>query len=107
MAGASCLPGVGSLVVADEATKISPPLRHDATFSSVDRKRLIVTLMGDPQLHMNPDSLQHAKTAMDDLAELPHDFLVVLGDLVQNKPEYFSDYERLILKPSTKTAYSR
>jgi 3',5'-cyclic AMP phosphodiesterase CpdA len=43
---------------------------------------------------------------MDDLAELPHDFLVVLGDLVQNKPEYFADYERLILKPATRPVYS-
>ena len=94
------------LVDAGEPTRIAPPPRHDPTFSSVDRNQLVVALMGDPQLHMNPRSLDHAKTAMDDLAELPHDFLVVLGDLVQNKPEYFADYERLILRPSTRPVYS-
>ena len=94
---------VGLFVGADE---IVPPLRHDPTFSSAARDQLIVALMADPQLHMNPDSLQHAGTAMNDLAELPHDFLVVLGDLVQNKPEYFADYKRLILEPSTKPVYS-
>ncbi len=62
--------------------------------------------MGDPQLHMNPRSLEHAETAMEDLAELPHDFLVVLGDLVQNRAEYFADYDRLILRAATKPVYS-
>ncbi len=103
---ASCLLRIGSPVIADDVTKITPPLRHDSSFSAVDRNHLIVALMGDPQLHMNPDSLRHAKTAMDDLAEVPHDFLVVLGDLVQNKPEYFVDYERLILRSSTRPVYS-
>ena len=96
----------GSLVAADEAAKIAPPARHDPKFSSVDRNQLVVALMADPQLHMNPHSLEHAKTAMDDLAEIPHDFLVVLGDLVQNKPEYFADYQRLVLEPSTRPVYS-
>ena len=98
--------GFHFVVQADETTKIVPPARHDPTFRSVDRNRLVVALMGDPQLHMNPRSLEHAKTAMDDLAELPHDFLAVLGDLVQNKPEYYVDYQRLILKPSTTPVYS-
>lgn len=100
------LHGFSSFAAADEAAKIAPPARHDPTFSSVDRKHLVVALMGDPQLHVNPRSLDHAKTAMDDLAEIPHDFLVVLGDLVQNKPEYFVDYERLSLEPSTSPVYS-
>ena len=105
-AAAAGLRGFNSLVVADETTKIAPPVRHDPAFSSVNRDQLVVALMGDPQLHMNPHSLEHAKTAMDDLAEIPHDFLIVLGDLVQNKPEYFADYERLVLRPSTKPVYS-
>jgi Icc-related predicted phosphoesterase len=100
------LHGFNSFAAADEAAKIASPARHDPTFSSVDRNHLVVALMADPQLHMNPRSLEHAKTAMDDLAEIPHDFLLVLGDLVQNKPEYFADYERIILKPSTKPVYS-
>jgi len=105
-AAAASLGGLRPLVDAEEPAKIAPPPRHDPTFSSVDRGRLVVALMGDPQLHMNPRSLDHAKTAMDDLAEMPHDFLVVLGDLVQNRPEYFADYERLILRPSTRPVYS-
>jgi Icc-related predicted phosphoesterase len=100
------LHGFGTLVAAGEAAKIAPSARHDPTFSSVDRSQLVVALMGDPQLHMNPRSLDHVKTAMNDLAEIPHDFLIVLGDLVQNKPEYFVDYERLILEPSTTPVYS-
>jgi len=105
-AGASCLSGVPLLASAEGPAAIVPPVRHDPTFSSVASECLTVALMGDPQLHMNPDSLNHAKTAMDDLAQVPHDFLAVLGDLVQNKPEYFEDYERLILKPSRKPVYS-
>jgi Icc-related predicted phosphoesterase len=83
-----------------------PRLRHDPAFSSVDQDHIVVAFMGDPQLHMNPKSLDHAKTAMNDLAQLPHDFLVVLGDLVQNKSAYFADYKRLVLEPSTKPVYS-
>ncbi len=82
------------------------PARTDPTFQSVDRTQLIVALMADPQLHMNPRSLDFAQSAMNDWATVPHDFLVVLGDLVQNKPEYFADYTRLILKPSTTPVYS-
>jgi len=100
------LQGFSPFAAAGEAAKIAPPARHDPEFSSVDRNQLVVALMGDPQLHMNPRSLEHAKTAMDDLADVPHDFLAVLGDLVQNKPEYFADYERIILKPSTRPVYS-
>ena len=103
---ASSLFGFRPMVAADETAKIAPPARHDPTFSFVDRNQLVVALMGDPQLHVNPRSLGHAKAAMADLAELPHDFLVVLGDLVQNKPEYFADYKRLILEPSTRPVYS-
>ena len=95
-----------STVAAEVNGKIVQPARHAPAFSSVNRNQLVVALMGDLQLHMNPDSLDHAKAAMADLAELPHDFLVVLGDLVQNKPEYFADYERLILKPSIRPVYS-
>lgn len=98
--------GLGSLVDAEEPAKITPPLRNDPAFSSVDRTHLVVALMADPQLHMNPHTFDHAKTAMDDLAEVPHDLLVVLGDLVQNKPEYYADYERLILRRSTRPVYS-
>ena len=91
---------------ADKAQPMAPPPRRDPKARYVDEDNLVVVLMGDPQLHMNPHSLEHAQTAMKDLAELPHDFLVVLGDLVQNKAEYFEDYDRLILQASTKPVYS-
>ena len=96
----------GRLACADKARPIAPPPRHDPEAPYVDEDNLVVVLMGDPQLHMNPRSLEHAQTAMKDLAELPHDFLAVLGDLVQNKAEYFADYDRLILQAATKPVYS-
>ncbi len=98
--------GAASRATADETTKIVRPALHDPAFASVDQDHLVIALMGDPQLHMTPKSLERAKTAMNDLAGLPHDFLVVLGDLVQNKPEYFADYQRLILQRSTRPVYS-
>jgi Calcineurin-like phosphoesterase len=104
-AGAGSLWASGS-ACGDTAQQIAPPPRHDPKAQYVDEDSLVVVLMGDPQLHMNPRSLEHAETAMKDLAELPHDFLTVLGDLVQNKAEYFEDYDRLILRAATKPVYS-
>ena len=96
----------GRSASADRAQPITPPPRRAPKARYVDEDNLVVVLMGDPQLHMNPRSLEHAETAMKDLAELPHDFLAVLGDLVQNKAEYFEDYDRLILRAATKPVYS-
>ncbi len=98
--------GRAAYVHADEPVEIAAPPRHDTTTEGVDRDRLIVAMMGDPQLHMNPRSLEHAETAMNDLGDTPHDFLAVLGDLVQNRPEYYDDYRRLILNPAKKPVYS-
>lgn len=98
--------GRAAYVRADEPVEIAAPPRDDTTTRGVDPERLIVALMGDPQLHMTPRSLEHAERAMNDLAETPHDFLAVLGDLVQNRPEYYRDYRRLILDPATKPVYS-
>ena len=108
---ATAAAGTGSvwaarLACADEAQPIAPPPRHDPQAGYVDEDNLVVVLMGDPQLHMNPRSLEHAQTAIKDLVEVPHDFLAVLGDLVQNKAEYFEDYDRLILQAATKPVYS-
>jgi 3',5'-cyclic AMP phosphodiesterase CpdA len=105
-AGATGLAWAGRLASAGEAPTIAPPPRHDPDAQYVDQDNLVSVLMGDPQLHMNPRSLEHAETAMTDLARLPHDFLAVLGDLVQNKAEYFEDYDRLILQAATKPVYS-
>ena len=73
----------------------------DATENAV-----VVVLMGDPQLYMNPNSLENTKTAMDDIVDIEHDFLAVLGDLVQNKAEYYTDYDKLILQASLRPHYS-
>ena len=62
--------------------------------------------MGNPQRDRNPNSLRQAETAMADISKLPRDFVGVLGEIVQKKPEYFADYERLMLKPTTKPVYS-
>jgi len=45
--------------------------------------RLVVMLMSDPQLPMNPTSEASVKKAMDDIVNIPHDFMAVLGDLIQ------------------------
>ena len=91
---------------AGQPAEVAPPPRHDPDVRYVDNDNLVVALMGDPQLHMNPNSVGHVETAMKDLAAVPHDFLAVLGDLVQNKPEYYKDYGRLVLQRATKPVYS-
>ena len=50
-----------------------------------DPGELIVCLMGDPQLIMVPETPVNVRMAMDDLAEVNHDFMAVLGDLAQNR----------------------
>jgi Icc-related predicted phosphoesterase len=72
----------------------------------VDPQRLVVALMGDPQIRMNPNSAEFARSAMSDLATLPHDFLVILGDLVQNNPQFYDEYESIILDKSTRPVFS-
>lgn len=80
--------------------------RNDEGIRYVDPDRLIVALMGDPQIHMNPKSPEYAQTAMADLETVPHDFLVVLGDLVQNNPQFYDDYETIILKKAKRPVFS-
>ena len=43
---------------------------------------------------------------MDDLPNVPHDFLAVLGDLVQNRAEYYANYNELVVDQSTKPVFS-
>ena len=40
------------------------------------------------------------------IESIEHDVLITLGDLVHNRAEYYADYERLILDPSTTPVYS-
>lgn len=78
----------------------------DEGIQYVDPKRLVVALMGDPQIHMNPNSPEYARTAMSDLKKVPHDFLVVLGDLVQNNAQFYDDYESIILDQAIHPVFS-
>jgi 3',5'-cyclic AMP phosphodiesterase CpdA len=72
----------------------------------VDEDRLIVALMGDPQYPMTTDTAANIQIAMDDLLNVPHDFLAVLGDLVQNQPAYYEKYTELVLDQSAKPVHS-
>ncbi len=81
------------------------PLREPVSdFTEPDR--LLVTLMADPQIPMEKRTPEYVKTAMDDLAKVPHDFMAVLGDLAQNNPKHYEDYERLVLKQSRRPLWS-
>ena len=62
---------------------------------------LAVCLMADPQFGVNPNTVERATIAMDDLENLPHSALFVLGDLAQ-QCEYWPDY-RLYLEPRAQT----
>ena len=67
-AGTTCLTWALSDARAGESNEIDPPRRHDPQAEYVDKDHLVVALMADPQLHMNPRSLDHVTTAMNDLA---------------------------------------
>ncbi len=72
----------------------------------VDENRLVAMLMGDPQYPMIEATPKNIQIAMDDLAIVPHDFLAVMGDLVQNKAHYYEKYKELVIDQSTKPLYS-
>ncbi len=72
----------------------------------VDEKALHVILMGDPQFNMMPRTPEFVKIAMDDVATIPHDFMAVLGDLVQNRKERYKDYREGVLDRARKPVYS-
>jgi 3',5'-cyclic AMP phosphodiesterase CpdA len=77
-----------------------------ATATWADESRLIVALMGDPQLIMTPETPEHVSVAMADLAMLEHDFIAVLGDLVQGRAAYYEDYVRDVVRKSTRPVFS-
>lgn len=68
--------------------------------------QLVVVLMGDPQLFQQPETPDYVRIAMEDIRTLEHDFMVVLGDLVQDKAHLYEDYKELILDRATKPVYS-
>jgi len=72
----------------------------------VESDQLVVVLMGDPQIPMVPETPANVKTAMDDIVNMEHDFIAVMGDLVQNQSRYYEDYNNLILQRSVKPVFS-
>lgn len=68
--------------------------------------QLVVVLLGDPQIPMVPETPANVRTAMDDIISIEHDFIVVAGDLVQNKAIYYEDYNNLIVQKSVKPVFS-
>ena len=67
---------------------------------------LIVCLMGDPQLIMVPETPDNVDVAMNDILNLDHDFIAVLGDLAQGDSKYYREYKELILNRSIQPVYS-
>ncbi len=67
---------------------------------------LIVCMMGDPQLIMVPETPDNVNMAMNDILNLDHEFIAVLGDLAQGDSKYYTDYKELILNRSVKPVYS-
>ena len=72
----------------------------------VESDQLVVVLMGDPQIRMVPETPANVKTAMDDISSIEHDFIAVMGDLVQNQSRYYEDYNNLIMRKSVKPVFS-
>lgn len=71
-----------------------------------DTEGLMVCLLADPQLIMVPETPRYVELAMNDLSELNHDFVAVLGDLAQNSAHFYKDYKEAILDKSDKPLYS-
>ena len=71
-----------------------------------DPDQLMVCLLADPQLIMVPETPSYVEMAMNDLSELDHDFIAVLGDLVQNSSHFYKDYKEAVLDKTDKPVYS-
>ena len=67
---------------------------------------LVACLMGDPQLVMVPETPRYVEIAMDDLLNLDHEFIAVLGDLVQNRADFYMDYKEGVLDRSKRPVFS-
>lgn len=71
-----------------------------------NQDQLMVCLLADPQLIMVPETPQYVEIAMNDLSELDHDFIAVLGDLAQNSAHFYKDYKEAVLDKTDKPLYS-
>ncbi len=79
---------------------------RDLPPSPNESDQLVVVLMGDPQIGMVAETPANVKTAMDDISGIEHDFVAVMGDLVQNQRRYYEDYSNLIARKSVKPVFS-
>ena len=70
------------------------------------REELVVCLMGDPQLYLESETGGNVAKAMQDLTTLPHEFLAVLGDLVQNRAHLYKDYREAVLDKAVRPVFS-
>jgi len=83
---------------------------QDVTYEYDDR--LVVMLMGDPQLPMTDESEANVKKAMRDINQIKHDYMAVLGDLIQpvgshaNKVARYNMYSELVLRTARKPVFS-
>lgn len=74
--------------------------------------RLVVMLMGDPQLPMTDESEANVKKAMLDINQIKYDYMAVLGDLIQpvsshaNKVARYNMYSELVLRTARKPVFS-
>ncbi len=71
-----------------------------------DQGLLVVALMGDPQWGMTATTPQNVYAAMNDINTLDHEFVVVLGDCVQNQANLFPKYIEHVVNRSNKPVYS-
>ncbi len=68
--------------------------------------QLMVCLLADPQLVMVPETPRYVELAMNDLSDLDHDFIAVLGDMAQNSAHFYKDYKEAVLDKTDKPLYS-
>ncbi len=71
-----------------------------------DPDRLMVCMLADPQLIMVPETPRYVELAMNDLSELDHNFVAVLGDLAQNSSHFYKDYKEFVMEKTDKPLYS-
>lgn len=69
-------------------------------------EELVVCLMGDPQLITVPETPRNVEMAINDLAEVDHDFMAVLGDLAQNRAHFYKNYREAVLDRAVRPVLS-
>ena len=95
----------------EKPTEKAPVLaEQEVTYEYDDR--LVVMLMGDPQLPMTDESEANVKKAMLDINQIKYDYMAVLGDLIQpvgshaNKVARYNMYSELVLRTARKPVFS-